>query len=153
MTTGRDGRADLSSADAWEALCVGETLGPLAWTLPQEIRERQLDALACTHSWYRHTAPLGAPVILPVSFQELYYRLMDLRYDWPLAVAAKLEIGSHRAARVGETFWGVLRIVDRYVRRGGRYLVTETRVTDAAGEPVCTLRNWALLNPGDHYAQ
>jgi hypothetical protein len=144
-------RIDLGTRAAWEGLTAGTRLGPLTWSLSREEQEIRLDALEVTHPGYRTASLSCRPFMFPVFFQDLYYRLMDLRYDWPLAVAARLEIESHRPAHADEVFDGTLEIIDRYERRGGHYLVTETRITGAGHTPVCTLRNWALLNPRDRY--
>jgi hypothetical protein len=129
---------------------VGQTLGPLRWAVPAEVQAARLAALEATHPCLRGDAP-GGPLLLPVFLEDLYYALAETRWDWGLPVAAKLEVESVRPCPAGATVWGTLRVVDRYERRGGRYVATELEVTDEAGAPLARLRNVTLLNPDAVY--
>lgn len=137
----------MTSEEAWERVPVGDTMGPLTLQVSWEEQEIRLDALDNHHPWYRKTSPFGGPIFFPIFLQALYYELRGSKYIWERSVAAKMEIQTLKPCRVDTRFHGTLTVVEKYERRGGHYLVTETSVTDEAGETVAKIRNTTLLNP------
>jgi hypothetical protein len=142
----------LDSEEAWDRLVLGDTTGPVAVAMPREEQDLRLDALATSNPWYRGVSPFGAPVFLPTFFLTLYFDVQETRYLIPRMVLAKADLETLRPCAVDSRFVATLRITDKYERRGGRYLVTETEFDDEAGERVARLRMTFLLNPAHVYA-
>lgn len=138
---------EMTSEEAWDRVPVGDRMGPLPLELSREEQEIRLDALDNHHPWYRQTSPYGPPVFFPIFLQALYYDLRGSKYVWHRSVAAKMQIETLRPCDPSTRFTGTLEVVDKYERRGGRYLVTETCIHDEEGNLVARIRNTTLLNP------
>jgi acyl dehydratase len=120
--------------------------------MPREEQDIRLDALGTSHPWYREVSPFGRPIFLPTFFLTLYFDVQETKYLIPRMVLAKAELDTLRPCAVDSRFMATLRVKDKYERRGGRYLVTETEFDDEEGERVARLRMTFLLNPAHVYA-
>jgi len=140
---------ELRSDAVWDRIPIGETIGPQAMSLSLEEQEIRLDALDNHHPWYRQASPLGGPVFFSPFLMNLHFDLIATRYLIRRGVHAKMQWQSFCACDPTSTFICTWRVLDKYEKRGGRYLVTETEFCLETGELAAKVINHTLLNPDD----
>jgi acyl dehydratase len=107
----------------------GDPIGPFAYELGEELVDRHLRAT--------DQEPYPDPRLAPVSLLAADgVALADRFFDISQSVHAGQRLRVYRVPRIGDrlTVRGEAR--DKFVKRGRRYVVTDTVTSDAGGEPV-----------------
>ena len=115
----------------WNDVQIGDTYGPLTYTISDATSKRFIAVTKASHPWYESESPYGS---------QLVPSTLASNDDFPL-IGTDLDTGVHAKHRlrlfhpmlVGEevTTSGV--VVDKYKKRGNRYLVFQYQATNAAG--------------------
>lgn len=129
----------------WDDISIGDCFGPRSYRISEEVAERFCDVTRAKHPWYRSDSPYGGrlvPSTLPSSDD---FPLMGTEID--TGVQAKHSMRLYRPYRVGEeaTVEGV--VVDKYIRRGYKYLVFQYTLRDSAGQLLCVNTMTTALPP------
>ncbi len=113
----------------FESIQPGDPIGPFHYELTQELVDRHL----CATEQERYPDPGLAPVSLLAADGV---QLADQFFDISQSVHAGQQLAVVRVPRLGErlTVSGTAR--DKFVKRGRRYVVTDTVTTDADGDLV-----------------
>lgn len=125
---------------SYEEVSIGAELGPLTY----QITAAKLAAFQAA------VADPGARMVT-IAAKEYAY-LLWARYQEVVSINAKHEAWYSRHPEVGDVITARGRIADRYVRRGRRYLVIETRSTDQTGAEICRNRVTLLIGGVDAVA-
>ena len=117
----------------FDALAVGERLPSQTY----ELTEAKLAA-------FREATADPAAAMVTIAAKEYAYTLWAA-YDEVLSVNAKHEAWYSRVPVPGDIITASATLADRYVRRGRRYVVIETRSTNQAGDEICRNRVTLLI--------
>ena len=138
----------------YAAVEVGETLGPLELTVDDHLLKTYAWSLDDHHPWHRDAAssPSGDRVAPAAFFLGELLRLLNTRYDpnRDLGLHQREEVWFDSPARLGETVRLEGRIVEKYVKRGRGYYVTEAEARSTAdGRLICRHRAIEAVEIGD----
>lgn len=123
---------------AYEAVVVGEQLGPVEYHPTTESVQRFVDAVDDCCPWYTKESPFGAPIVPPTLVCGEYVRLIMSRYssEGPGWLHAKQESQFTGPAMLGERMKVTGSVADKYVRRGREYIVLESVCVDEGGRQI-----------------
>jgi acyl dehydratase len=121
----------------FDDIVVGEKLGPLTYQITA-------DKLAA----FRAATADPAALMITIAAKEYAY-LLWARYEEVISINAKHEAWYGKPPTIGDTLTAHGRIAERYVRRGRRYLVIETRTEDQHGAHICRNRVTLLMGGVD----
>lgn len=118
----------------FEAMEVGEVLGPVELVVDDHLVKSFAFTVDDYHSWVMgDTSPFGNRVAHAALLVPLLLRLLNTKFDpnTEVGLHQKEEVWFHSPARVGESV--ILRgeFVDKYVKRGKGYIVTDATARSA----------------------
>lgn len=122
---------------SFEEAEVGEELRALSY----EVTAGKLDA-------FRAATTNPRASMITIAAKEYAYLLWAV-YEEVMSINAKHEAWYSKVPTVGDVITARGRIADKYVRRGRRYLVVETRSTDQTGDEICRNRVTLLIGGVD----
>lgn len=126
----------------YETAPIGETVGPIRYTIPLDYNRRRLAAYSLPESAFLPGRGLAEPSLLCGQHSWV----MRQRFSWGGSVHAKCDIAFLRPIALGASIHVSCRLSGRYERRGGRYVVFTLESHDDAGDLVCQVDNAMLLN-------
>ena len=111
----------------FETVIVGEELGPVEHPLSKETVQEFANAVDDRCRWYTCESPFGPAIAPPTFVCGDYVRLIESTYDsaGPGWLHAKQESQFRNPAAVGTIIRVEGRIVDKYIRRGRKYIVLD----------------------------
>jgi acyl dehydratase len=121
----------------FDEIVVGEELGPLSY----EVTPEKLAA-------FREATLDPAAVMITIAAKDYAY-LLWAEYEEIISINAKHEAWYAKVPVAGDTVTARGRIAERYVRRGRRYLIIETRSVDQHGAELCRNRVTLLMGAVD----
>jgi hypothetical protein len=130
----------------FDAIRVGELLGRRRIEISAQTIGTCAGAIEATREWYASGSPFGCPVAPPTVFDNETLRMLDECYDRFGSIHAQQSWEFLGPVRRGETVEVDVKVVDKYVKRGGQYIVMELTVTGAAGTPLCRGRHTSLMS-------
>jgi hypothetical protein len=120
----------------FDSVAVGETFGPLDYVLTDEKMEL-----------YRRAVSDPSATFATIASKD-YAVLLRSRYELGRVVNAKHESRYSRPPEIGALISTQGRLIDKYERRGNRFIVMETTSTGGAGEVLVVSRTTLMLgNP------
>jgi hypothetical protein len=132
----------------YEAVQPGVTIGPDKYRLPSDFNVGRLASLGMTDRQCLLTAD-GREVAEPSILCGQHSWTFRNRYHWTGSVHAKCEVEFLAPTFVGTEISVTSYLVDKYERRGGRYVVLEMETRDENDRPTTRVRNTMLLNYAD----
>ena len=126
----------------YETAPIGETVGPIRYTIPLDYNRRRLAAYSLPESAFLPGRGLAEPSLLCGQHSWV----MRQRFSWGGSVHAKCDIAFLRPIALGASIHVSCRLSGKYERRGGRYVVFTLESRDDAGDLVCQVDNAMLLN-------
>ncbi|HUB11357.1 MAG TPA: hypothetical protein VMB34_05320 [Acetobacteraceae bacterium] len=126
----------------YETAPVGETVGPIAYTIPSDYNRRRLAAFSLPEDGFLPGSGIAEPSVLCGQHSWV----MRQRFSWDGSVHAKCDIALHKPVALGARIHVSCRLSGKYERRGGRYVVFTLETHDDAGDLVCQVDNSMLLN-------
>ena len=146
----------LMSEDTLDGRTFDEIETPTPWEqhaeveVTPEINALYAFALDDDHTWYTESSPFGDALAHPIALVQLGTR--PVLRQFPVSVPegesslhAKMDVEFLRPAFVGVTYREEGRLLEKYARRGRRYLVTEGRFLDESGEEVLRYRHTRMV--------
>lgn len=121
---------------------IGETVGPIAYTIPLDYNRRRLASYSLPESTFLPGSGFAEPSLLCGQHSWV----MRKRFSWEGSVHAKCDITLLKPVTLGARIHVNCRISGKYERRGGRYVVFTLETHDDAGDLVCSVDNSMLLN-------
>ncbi|HEY1932366.1 MAG TPA: hypothetical protein VGG99_10170 [Acetobacteraceae bacterium] len=126
----------------YETAPIGETVGPFAYTVPEDYNRRRLASYSLPESAFLPGSGFAEPSLLCGQHSWV----MRQRFSWGGSVHAKCDIAFLKPVALGARIQVTCRLSGKYERRGGRYVVFTLETHDDAGDLVCTVDNSMLLN-------
>ncbi len=120
----------------YDALRVGEEFVSDEHLITPEDIETYAFAVDDQHPWFFGPSPFGAPVAHPTLIGNQALRLRHTKYVVHAGLHAKMDFKFLEPIQVGMRVRSRGMIVDKYERRGKRYMVTEFVTEDASGRPL-----------------
>ncbi|HYB71422.1 MAG TPA: MaoC family dehydratase [Candidatus Bathyarchaeia archaeon] len=117
----------------YEALTIGETFVSDEHLVTPEDIETYAFAVEDEHPWFFGPSPFGGPVAHPTLMANQALHLRHGKYIVHAGLHAKMEFTFLQPIEPGMRVRTRGRVVDKYVRRGRQYMVTEYVTEDAAG--------------------
>jgi acyl dehydratase len=121
---------------------IGESVGPIAYTIPADYNRRRLAALGLAEDAFLPGTGWAEPSLLCGQHSWV----MRQRFSWQGSVHAKCDIALARPVALGARIHVTCRLAAKYERRGGRYVVFSLETRDDKGDPACHVENSMLLN-------
>lgn len=118
-------------------IAVGEELGRREIAVTGDLVATCAGAIESARDWYCGESPWGGPIAPPTFFDNDTLRLLDERYERFGSIHARQSWEFLRAVKLGERITVIVRVVDKFEKRGGDYVVMELVALDAQGSPVC----------------
>jgi acyl dehydratase len=119
-------------------------------TVTPEINRLYSYSLDDDNPWYLTDSPLDEPLVHPIALVQLGTR--PVLRQFPVSVPqgesslhAKMDVEYLRPVFVGRKYREEGRLAEKYARRGRRYLVTEGRFLDDAGNEVLRYRHTRMV--------
>jgi hypothetical protein len=137
----------MSKAIPFDAIKVGEELGPFVMHVGEEEVRRYCEDWDDPNPLYLETSSLGGPLVPPAFMAGLHgSRLLAMKYDSRATGVTRTEHEVLRPLRVGQTMTTIGRIAEKFVKRGREYLVIESTSYDENGEVFRRSRDHILLS-------
>jgi acyl dehydratase len=133
---------------SYEAVEVGQRLGPIRYRVEPEIVRLHLEAVAQEVPPFLADPETGALLMEPGILVRHYMRLLRNHFRVEGAIHARTEITLAGPARAGQTLTVTGRVAEKYIRRGRAYVVVESTTVDEAGREVCRARDALALAKG-----
>jgi 3-hydroxybutyryl-CoA dehydratase len=102
---------------------------------PQDI-ETYAFAVDDYHAWFSGVSPFGDQIAHPTLMGNQALQLRHSKYNVHAGLHAKMEFHFLQPLRVGMRVRSRGKIIDKYIRRGKKYMVTEFVTTDEDGTDV-----------------
>ena len=111
----------------FETVIVGDELGPVEYHITKKAVQEFANAVDDRRRWYTCESPFGPAIASPTFVCGDYIRLIESTYDsaGPGWLHAKQESQFRNPAVAGTIIRVEGRIVDKYIRRGRKYIVLE----------------------------
>jgi acyl dehydratase len=99
------------------------------------------------HPWFFEDSAFGGPVAHPTLLGNQALRLRHSKYIVHAGLHAKMEFQFVEPVRTGMRVRSRGRVIDKYVRRGRQYMVTEFVTEDDSGTPLVRGQFTQMLIP------
>jgi acyl dehydratase len=118
----------------YEHMTVGDEFGPVELAIDDYMVRTFVYAVDDFNPWYLYDSPFGGRVTPAVSLAREVLSLYTLKYDvgTDRGIHARQELRFFEPVRIGQTVKLQARFVDKFVKRGKPYVITEGEVVDAA---------------------
>lgn len=120
----------------YEALAIGEEFVSNEEIVTPEDIETYAVAVDDHHPWFSGPSPFGGPVAHPTFFANQALRMRHTKYVVHAGLHAKMQFQFLAPIRPGMRVRSRGRIIDKYIRRGKKYMVTEFVTEDQGGQPL-----------------
>ena len=131
----------------WDDIEVGEEVGPLEYEISEELIDKFAKAIDDYDDWYMKDSPFGGRIAHPTFSATDYVDLMFLKrtpiMSW---VHAKQSIELINPAKLGSKVTVTGKIVDKYIKRGRRYIELVYVAIDQDGQEI-TRNNYISMAP------
>ena len=117
----------------YEILTVGEEFVSDTHLVTPEDIEAYAYAVEDDHPWYAGPSPFGGPVAHPTLMANQALHLRHGKYIVHAGLHAKMHFEFLEPVRPGMRVRSRGRVIDKYVRRGRQYMVTEYVTEDEHG--------------------
>lgn len=114
----------------YDVIQVGEAFVSNDHLITPEDVESYAFAVDDYHSWFFDATPFGDPIVHPTLMANQALHLRHSKYIVHAGLHAKMEFHFLRPLRVGMRVRSRGTIIDKYIRRGKKYMVTEFVTTD-----------------------
>ncbi len=131
----------------YEALVVGEVLGPVRTRITEQAVRAYCDDWDDPNPCYLETSPVGGPVAPPAFMAGLTgFSLLGAKYDARATIGVKTSHENLAAIPVGQTMTTQGVVADKYIKRGLEYVVITSTSYDEAGRPFRRSADHILLS-------
>jgi acyl dehydratase len=120
----------------YDGLRIGEEFVSDEHVVTPEDIETYAFAVGDHHPWFLETSPFGGPVAHPTMLGNQALRLRHTKYIVHAGLHAKMDFNFLEPVTPGMRVRSRGKIVDKYERRGKRYMVTEFITEDTSGRPL-----------------
>jgi acyl dehydratase len=120
---------------AWQALKVGEVLGPVTYQITDRVVDSFSQAIEETHPWFLKTSPFGGRIAQPDLPDTDYGHLMA-NQGTSLGYHARHHAEFLLPVKVGDTLNVTGRLKDKFKRRGFRYYTLDYQAVNQQGQVV-----------------
>jgi acyl dehydratase len=114
----------------YDAVQVGETFISNDHLITPEDIETYAFAVDDYHAWFTEDSPFGGPIAHPTLMANQALHLRHSKYIVHAGLHAKMALQFLRPLRVGMRVRSRGTIIDKYMRRDKKYMVTEFVTTD-----------------------
>ncbi|HWP47633.1 MAG TPA: MaoC/PaaZ C-terminal domain-containing protein [Candidatus Limnocylindrales bacterium] len=110
----------------YEEIEVGEDLGPYQHPLTKQLVQKYCAAIDSTYPWQILENSTPIPVVPPTLIGNLSFRLLETKfYRQPGTIHASQEMKFFRPIRLDRKLFSRGRMLDKYIKRGKRWVVYE----------------------------
>ena len=131
----------------YDALTIGEEFVSDTLLVTPEDVETYAFAVDDHHPWFSGASPFGGALAHPTFAGNQALRLRHSRYVVHAGLHAKMHFEFLEPIRVGMRVRSRGRVIDKYVRRGKQYMVTEFVTEDDKGTPLVRGQFTQMLIP------
>jgi acyl dehydratase len=140
---------------SFDILKVGEEFVSDTHLVTPEDIETYAFAVDDHHPWFSGPSPFGGAVAHPTLMANQALHLRHSKYVVHAGLHAKMEFSFLEPVRPGMRVRTRGRVIDKYIRRGRQYMVTEYVTEDETGTPLVRGQFTQMLIPegtrhGDH---
>ena len=135
---------DVKQPMVFEDMPVGEEYAD-EYVLTPEMAREYAEGIEDVNAWYLEHSPFGGPVANPILIVAQHVRLFKTKYATAGNVHTRHETQFLNPARIGKKIKVYGKLVDKYVKRGGEYLVMECRSVDEDDIEICRDRRTVLI--------
>jgi acyl dehydratase len=128
----------------FEDLPIGEEYAD-EYVLTPEMTRDYAEGVADPNPWYLGHSPFGGPVANPMLIVAQHARLFKTSYSTAGNVHTRHETQFLNPARLGKVIKVYGTLVDKYLKRGREYLMTECRSVDEDGIEICRDRRTIII--------
>lgn len=129
----------------YDAVEVGQALGPISYRVEPELVRTHLEALGLGVPRFLVDPASGTLLIDPTVLLRNHIRLLRSRFRAEGALHARTEVSLLRAARSGQTVTVTGRVADKYERRGRAWIVVDSTTSDEEGREISRARDTLAL--------
>jgi acyl dehydratase len=131
----------------WENIEVGEEFGPVEVAISDHDLKSYAYAIDDFHPWYMQNSPFGARVVPPGLLALALFNLLYCTYDRGLmhGLHAREELRLFGPVVLGQPVRLRARVVDKFLKRGERYIVVDGHATDDRGKTLIRTRQAEIL--------
>jgi acyl dehydratase len=134
-----------SSLPSFAETTVGSSF-TAQYQLTSELVREYCDGIEDANPWYLENSPFGKPVAPPTLLFVMHTKFVSERYSLAGRVDTRHEAEFPNPAFVGSMVTVTIKVVDKLVREGREFVITEYRSVDEHGRLLCRDRNRILLN-------
>lgn len=120
----------------YEALQVGEEFVSDEHLITPEDVETYAFAVDDHHPWFFGASPFGEPIAHPTLLANQALHLRHSKYIVHAGLHARMEFNFLEPVRPGMRVRSRGKLIDKYERRGKKYMVTEFVTEDETGTPL-----------------
>jgi len=131
----------------YDGLTVGEQFVSDERLVTPEDIEAYAYAVEDHHPWFSGSSPFGGAVAHPTMLANQALHLRHSKYIVHAGLHAKMEFQFLEPIRPGMRVRSRGTVIDKYVRRGKQYMVTEFVTEDEAGTPLVRGQFTQMLIP------
>lgn len=125
---------------------VGEELEPVSVEVTEEMIKDYGELLDDRNTYYAENTDFGGPIGHPSLASLLAFKPFDKRYPpEPGGIHAKQEFEFHNPIRPGVMTRISGKIVDKYEKRGRKYIVFESRIEDQEGKLLVSSKTYSII--------
>lgn len=128
-------QTDAQMEQAWEALSVGETLGPLTYQVTERVVDAYCEATEGRHPWFTNGSPFGGR-IAPSDLSTTDYRHLVEEKGTSPGYHARHHAEFLEPVLIGDTLTVTGRMAAKFQRRGFRYYTMDYQATNQRGQQV-----------------
>lgn len=130
----------------FESIAIGEVLGQKQMQITDDLVHTCAQAIESTHPWYFESSPFGGRIAPPTFFDNDTLRTLDEAYERFGSIHAKQSWEFKQPALVGSTVTVTVRVVDKFTKRGGNYIVMELLAVDEQEREICRSLHTSLMS-------
>lgn len=119
----------------WEDVSVGDSFGPISYRVSSDIATKFRRVTRADHPWYTTESPYGAPIVPSTLPSGDDFPLIGTEMD--TGVHAKHSLRLFQPLRIDEEAIVEGTVVDKYVKRGNRFLVFRYTLRNSSGNLLC----------------
>jgi acyl dehydratase len=137
----------MSKYMAFEEIKIGDTLGPMVIPSDEESIKYYCDEHKIDNPLYLKDSPFGGPVLPPLWWTTLVgLRLVRSKLGLTSMVPSKVAQENLNPAKVGKRLTATGKVIDKYIKRGLKYVVVESLIVDEDGVEIRRSVDHSLLS-------
>jgi acyl dehydratase len=130
----------------FDAITVGELLGQRRFVVTDQIIRDCAFAIEATRDWYLEASPFADRVAPPTLFDNESLRMLDECYERFGSIHARQAWQFLAPIVRGTTVDVKVTVTDKFIKRGGQYIVMDLIAHDDEGKALCRGQHTSLMS-------